>query len=521
MIRSNRLLSHVAGFTLLAGTALAGGAGSGLTVLFVADPTSDRVFRLQDFDENGDFNAAGETVVFYDGSSGPFALAEPVAVATDPNDQVFVGDRALDRILLLRDDDEGGDALGVGESLVYFDGTPGGNASGVQMPGVSGLALRILGTLWVTNVNPDGSSTVIRLRDANADRDANDFGEAQVILQLPPAGPGMPAVLTSLDVGYDGFVYVVQNGSAYARGLYRLFDQNGNDTIELTPTEFQAVWLPAVSASDLLSAEVGEEGEWYVLDRGRDEVRIGFDVDRDGDIDDSTEAASFWGLGTVGDYEDMAVAVDGGALYLGDLSAPSQRVLYAEDVNQTGAIDFNEEYVVQDDLSSSVDIASPRSLATDFHDHEEVGDAFCAGDSPLCPCNNLGDASTGCANSIGVGASLEGTGTDGIANDDLVFEASQLPPGTTGLLTVGTSAVNGGIGAPFGDGLRCVGGNVVRLGVRVADAIGGAEWGPGYVAQQGWSVGDTRYFQAWYRNNAGPCGTGSNLTNGLQVTFTP
>jgi hypothetical protein len=521
MHRLLRFLAATAGVVAaLTVVATAGGAGSGLTVIFVADPAQDRVFRLQDFDENGDFDQNGETVVFYDGAAGPFALPDPVALATDPADQAFVGDRTLDRILVLSDADESGAADGVGESAVYFDGTPGGNASGVLMPEVTGLALRILGTLWVTSTNPDGSSSVIRLRDANSDGDANDVGEARVVLTLPGAGAGIPAELTSLDVGYDGLVYVVQNGPAYAPGLYRLVDLNGNGVIDL-PNELQAAWLPNASGADLLAAEVGEAGEWYLLDRGNDVVRLGFDVNSDGGIDDVTEAAPFWSIGLAGGFADMAVAVDGGALYLGDLASPSRRVLYAEDTDASSAIDpLTETFDVQDAAASPVDISEPRSLATDFHDHEEVGDAYCTGDSPLCPCGNLGSAGTGCANSIGVGATLEGTGTDGIANDDLVLEVTQLPPGAPALLFVGTAAVNGGLGAPFGDGLRCVGGAVVRLGVRFADPIGFAEWGPGYAAQQGWAIGDTRYFQVWYRNLAGPCGNGFNLSNGLQVTFT-
>ena len=31
----------------------------------------------------------------------------------------------------------------------------------------------------------------------------------------------------------------------------------------------------------------------------------------------------------------------------------------------------------------------------------------------------------------------------------------------------------------------------------------------------------TRYYQAWYRNVLGPCGTGSNTTNGIAVMWTP
>ena len=38
----------------------------------------------------------------------------------------------------------------------------------------------------------------------------------------------------------------------------------------------------------------------------------------------------------------------------------------------------------------------------------------------------------------------------------------------------------------------------------------------------GWSSGDTRYFQVWYRDPiGGPCGSGFNLTSGVEATFAP
>ncbi|MCB9914258.1 MAG: hypothetical protein H6828_03790 [Planctomycetes bacterium] len=150
--------------------------------------------------------------------------------------------------------------------------------------------------------------------------------------------------------------------------------------------------------------------------------------------------------------------------------------------------------------------------------------AFCFGDgsgSP-CPCGNEVTEPEGCHHSGGVGARLSPGGTTSVASDDLTFHGTQLLPNQPGLLFAGQNAVNGGAGAIFGDGLRCAGGTVRRLGVRTADAAGASSWGPGLGAPGGWAAGDTRRFQVWYRDPVNsPCGSAFNLSHGVEVTFTP
>jgi hypothetical protein len=89
----------------------------------------------------------------------------------------------------------------------------------------------------------------------------------------------------------------------------------------------------------------------------------------------------------------------------------------------------------------------------------------------------------------------------------------------------GTLQANGGNGSVLGDGLRCVGGSLVRLGTKINSSNGSTYPGSGDlpISIRGALPpgGGTRTYQAWYRNPSGPCGSGSNLTNGVQVTWVP
>lgn len=151
---------------------------------------------------------------------------------------------------------------------------------------------------------------------------------------------------------------------------------------------------------------------------------------------------------------------------------------------------------------------------------------FCHADGSgaACPCSNEIDPGTegGCRNSSGVGGQLIGIDNLSVSTDQFRTFACGLLPGQPGLLFAGNQQLNGGQGILFGDGLRCAGVGVRRLGVKTPDANGEASWGPGLRATGGWNAGDTRYLQVWYRNPTGsPCGNGFNLTNGLRATFQP
>ncbi len=151
--------------------------------------------------------------------------------------------------------------------------------------------------------------------------------------------------------------------------------------------------------------------------------------------------------------------------------------------------------------------------------------AFCSGDgsATACPCGNSGAGGNGCANSVNAaGASLGATGAASVAADSVVLSGGGMP-NSSALYFQGTAQQNGGAGSVFGDGLRCAGGTVVRLGTKtnVAGASSYPVGGDLSVSVRGAvSAGDVRTYQVWYRNAAAFCTAATfNLSNGLQIAW--
>ena len=157
--------------------------------------------------------------------------------------------------------------------------------------------------------------------------------------------------------------------------------------------------------------------------------------------------------------------------------------------------------------------------------------ALCAGDGTqgACPCNNNGLSGHGCENSASTGGSLlTATGT---ANPDTVVLTStgELPT----VLSVFIQG-DGALAVPviFGDGLRCVDGNLRRMYVK--NAVGGVvsapETGDPSITQQSanlgdpLSPGDLRHYQVHYRDPvagfcANPPGNNWNVSNGISILW--
>ena len=150
---------------------------------------------------------------------------------------------------------------------------------------------------------------------------------------------------------------------------------------------------------------------------------------------------------------------------------------------------------------------------------------FCAGDGAgaPCPCGNSGSPGHGCANSaFPGGARMTVTGTPSVSNDTLQLDVQGSRPSQPGLFFQGDNAVGGGAGIPFGDGLRCAGGAVVRLELVSADAAGAVSTSVAIGLEAGVAAGEVKRYQWWYRDPGGsPCGFEFNLSNGVELTWVP
>jgi endonuclease I len=150
---------------------------------------------------------------------------------------------------------------------------------------------------------------------------------------------------------------------------------------------------------------------------------------------------------------------------------------------------------------------------------------YCFGDGTggFCTCGNTGTAGRGCANSaVNNGCLLAYSGSTSLSADDFGLVAQDSIGNAPGLFFEGTTQVAGGQGLSFGDGLRCAGGSVTRLEIVISGLLGDAATSQSVTAGRGINAGETRYYQWWYRDSAPfPCGTPFNLSNALQVSWTP
>src|SRR4029079_14912701 len=129
----------------------------------------------------------------------------------------------------------------------------------------------------------------------------------------------------------------------------------------------------------------------------------------------------------------------------------------------------------------------------------------------------------GCLSSLGNGGGLSASGNASIANDTLSLNGSGMP-NSSALYFQGTMQIASGAGAAFGDGLRCAGGTVIRLGTKT-NVAGSSSYPSGStpISVKGAdSAGNVRQYQCWYRTRAAFCTPSTfNLRTAFQLPWAP
>jgi len=160
------------------------------------------------------------------------------------------------------------------------------------------------------------------------------------------------------------------------------------------------------------------------------------------------------------------------------------------------------------------------------------GTAYCFGNTAAgnpCPCGNDGtDPVAGCAHDDSAqGALLSASGLPSITNDTLVFQGNRGPISNTSLFFQANNNLDG-MGNFLGDGIRCAGGSLIRLKVKITDVNGDADSTPAVITTRSAAfghpiaAGETLYYQWWFRDAFGsPCGNESNTSNGYMITWLP
>ena len=274
------LVLAVAGFALQADAQVLPLERTGSLILL--DQGDDLVYRLTDFNLDGDYNDLGEIIEFYDAADPGGASSSPFTLTTGPRGYVYLSNSSLNHIVRLKDINGDGDAEDAGESLIYIDSS---NASGAGLSALFGMAFDTNGDLYVSN-SGSGSSIdwVGRCRDLDGDGDCNDAGEITVFYDSPTAsGLGLPVLKTPLFclLLSDGWLLVTDvNAPAGNDVILRMKDLNGDgdvyDAGELGVFYDDTVGSVAFDMVDTLA--LTHDGKLILNDSGQDKLFIAEDL---------------------------------------------------------------------------------------------------------------------------------------------------------------------------------------------------------------------------------------------------
>ncbi|MFK7741577.1 MAG: hypothetical protein AB8H80_14760 [Planctomycetota bacterium] len=331
--------------------------------LLICDSSFDGIWRMVDWNQDGDYLDPGEAAAYYDENVGTIALGTPTCIATSFDGTAYVGDANVDIVLALRDDNGDGDANDSGEHRIFFDNT---NAEGLVMASIGGIMVDAFGRVFasVANSGSTGVDVIFLLEDLNGDGDANDLGESSNYHSVPNAAASTShSIPTDVAAGRDLALYyndIGVNGSI-VKGVYRLADLNFDGDCE-DAGERSPFWLPqSLNNEFFFGLATDQAGAWYLSDHGSNEsVLRAFDANANGTIEPGEQSVFYTTGGST--WWDIVVRDDGALLLCEDQT--TDRVTLLQDLNSDGdAMDLGEAIEIYDDTLAANPSVRPRGAA--------------------------------------------------------------------------------------------------------------------------------------------------------------
>lgn len=378
----------------------------------------------------------------------------------------------------------------------FIGGAPDANSNWGMARVFSGADGSILHQFDGTGSNKRLGASVSDLGDVNGD------GKADVIIGSLFEGVFVYSGANGAQIHH----FTAASADVYGRSVSSIADMNGDGRRDILIGATQEdVFSPDVGYVEVRS---GANGTLLLTITGTTvNHRFGWKVDDAGDWNGDGKPDIIVGSDPVSSadaYATIHSGVDGSVLatFVGDVPGDDMGYSVAGlgDVNGDGKID----------VACGAHLAQVNGLASG---------QVRVYSSSVTSCGSVVSYCISEANSSGNAATITGTGSTSVATNAFVLVASGCPLSQWGLWYYGRQRLQ----ITFGNGWRCVGGQIFRLGTTKTNTSGTASKlidltslppGGDIVA------GDVIDFQYWFRDPDG-LGDEFDLTDGVEVTFCP